>query len=266
MDSKTFQRKIWQFYRTHKRDFPWRTTHDPYRILVSEVMLQQTQTERVVPYYTRWLKLFPTFRALARARQADVLKAWQGLGYNRRALALKRCADQVVHMHRGKLPRDVKELQNLPGIGPYTAAALCVFAFDMPVPMIETNIRRVYLQYFFPRRHNVPDAEVLMRIEKTMDHKHPREWFYALMDYGALLPKLLPNANRRSRHYAKQSKFEGSHRQVRGAVLKILSEGPTTLSKLNEQLAPFTDRLSKALSDLKREQFIKTSGKYLMLA
>lgn len=216
-----FKKIIWEYYRAHGRKFPWRNTRDPYRILVSEVMLQQTQTDRVVKFYEKFLRAFPSVQSLARAPIRQILAVWQGLGYNRRALYLKRMAEVVVRDYNGKLPRSVEELRRLPGVGPTTAAAVAAFAYDIPSPMIETNIRSVYLHFFFPGRKNVSDKQLLPLIRKTLPSANSCEWYYGLMDYGVHLKKHHPNPSRRSAHHAKQSKFEGSNRQLRGVILKM---------------------------------------------
>ncbi len=208
---------------------PWRTTRDPYRILVSEIMLQQTQVDRVLPKYAAFIKAFPNFTALARASVPDVLRVWQGLGYNRRALFLHRIAREVVSHHDGRLPQDPAVLQRMPGIGAGTAGAIAAFAFQKPVAFIETNIRRVYLHFFFPRGREVPDTRIMPLISATVDKKNPREWYYALMDYGAMLgrEKGRTNANRHSKSYTIQSRFEGSNRQLRGMVLRAILAAPS---------------------------------------
>lgn len=169
-----FKKIIWEYYRAHGRDFPWRRTRDPYRILVSEVMLQQTQTDRVVRFYKKFLRAFPSVHALARAPVRRILKIWQGLGYNRRALYLKKMAETVMRDFDGKLPRSVETLRRLPGVGPTTAAAVGAFAFDIPSPMIETNIRSVYLHFFFLGQKNVPDKKLLPLIKKTLPISNSR--------------------------------------------------------------------------------------------
>jgi len=215
MFDKSFRKIIWDHFRTEGRDLPWRRTADPYRVLVSEIMLQQTQVARVVPKYTEFVKRFPTFRALAKAPVRAVLSLWQGLGYNRRALMLQRCAQAIVADAPGPLP----------GVGPYTAGAVLAFAFNKPAVIIETNIRRVYLHHYFPGRRDISDRQLLPIIERTLDQKRPRQWYWALMDYGAYLATQIENPNRRSRHYSKQSTFEGSNRQLRGRVLRALLAG-----------------------------------------
>ncbi len=266
MTPKYFQKIVFDFYRGHKRDLPWRKTRDPYKILVSEIMLQQTQVDRVVPKYDSFLKAFPTFSVLSQASTADVLKIWQGLGYNRRALALKALSKIVTEQYQGKLPNDIEALKALPGIGPYTAAAVAAFVWNMPVSCIETNIRRVYIHHFFPGATTVSDAEIFPLIEKTLDKKNPREWYYALMDYGSTFPKHVKNPNRRSKHYALQSKFKGSNREVRGAIIKILSQGSTTVTRIKKTHPEFSDRLPSALVDLKKEGFITMNKGFISLS
>ncbi|AEE16952.1 A/G-specific adenine glycosylase [Treponema brennaborense] len=220
-----FQQTILDQYRQSGRSFPWRETSDPYRILVSEIMLQQTQTERVLPKYEAWLERFPTARSLADASLADALGLWNGLGYNRRARFLQEACRAVCSSYGGVFPRTADELDALPGIGPYTARAVCTFAYGTPEVFIETNIRSVYIFFFFTaaRDSAVSDKELLPIIDRTLYRADPRTWYYALMDYGAVLKKKVVNPNRRSAHYTKQSKFEGSLRQARGAVLRCLT-------------------------------------------
>lgn len=254
-----FRTYIWEYYHTHGRNFPWRSTHNPYRILVSEFMLQQTQVGRVIPKYQAFLKKFPNFAELDRAPLPEILKEWQGLGYNRRALMLKKLAARVVTDYRGKLPADPGLLDELPGIGRGTAGAITAFAFQIPTPFIETNIRRVFLHFFFPKEKDVSDAALLELIGDTVDAKNPREWYYGLMDYGAMLGrKKKENSNRRSRHYAKQSRFEGSDRQLRGQILRLmLKGGGLSLAAIAEKTRQPKDRITRILGAFKREGFLK---------
>ena len=218
-----FRARVYAHYRRHQRALEWRTTRDPYAILVSEVMLQQTQVARVAHYYPRFLARFPDPATLARAPLRAVLEQWSGLGYNRRAQALQRAALALVRDHGGSIPADRDALQRLPGIGPATAGALLAFAFERPVVFIETNIRRVYLDQFFPDTTTVPDRALLPLVACTLDRAHPRRWYYALMDFGAALGRRGPNPNRRSAHYTRQSPFAGSTRQLRGFVVRLLT-------------------------------------------
>ena len=222
--AERFRARVYVHYRRHRRELAWRATRDPYAILVSEVMLQQTQVARVARYYPRFLARFPDPGTLARAPLREVLEQWSGLGYNRRAQALQRAAQAVMRDHGGSVPADRAALQRLPGIGPATAGALLAFAFERPVVFLETNIRRVYLEQFFPTTAAVPDRALLPLVACTLDRARPRRWYYALMDYGAALGRRGVNPNRRSAHHTRQSAFAGSTRQLRGLVLRLLTE------------------------------------------
>lgn len=265
-DIATFKKTVWDYYKREGRAMPWRETQNAYRIVVSEIMLQQTQVSRVLTKYAEFIKKFPTFRALAAAPVSDVLSAWQGLGYNRRAIALKRLAETVVTKHHGKLPDTVNELDALPGIGKGTAGSLSAFVFNKPVAFIETNIRRTYIHHFFPLADKVRDAAILELVEKTIDRKNPREWYYALMDYGSMLGGMqkLKNPNIRSAHYAKQAKFEGSTRALRGKILKLVLENKKiTIRSLEKQIGSRAEdkmRLPKIIKELQGEGFIKKTG------
>ncbi|MFP4362969.1 MAG: A/G-specific adenine glycosylase [Spirochaetia bacterium] len=219
-----FREFIYGFYLKYGRDFPWRKTCSKYEILVSELMLQQTQTQRVAKKYPEFLESFPSFIALANSGLSDVIKLWQGLGYNRRAKFLQQAAKKVVQEFDGRLPEMKDDLLSLPGIGEYTANALRVFCFQKPELVIETNIRRVFIHHFYPEDVQVHDKEILPLIEQTKDYKDPKNWYYALMDYGAFLKSTVTNPNRKSAHYTKQKRFEGSDRQIRGAILRYLSQ------------------------------------------
>jgi len=218
-----FQRLILDYYRRYRRDFPWRESRDPYSIYVSEIMLQQTQTERVVPKYQEFLAALPNWRALAEAELRAVLVLWSGLGYNRRARNLKRAAESIMAEFGGELPSDEAALRTLPGIGPGTAGSLQAFVFGKPVVFVETNIRRVFLQVFFPGQDAVSDKEILPLVEATLYRESPRDWYNALMDYGVFLKREFGNANTRSRHYTRQAAFTNSNRQIRGRLLAALS-------------------------------------------
>ncbi len=261
-----FRKIIYDFYETQGRHtLPWRKTADPYRILVSEIMLQQTQVDRVIPKYREFLKRFPTLKSLAAADRRDVLAAWQGLGYNRRAIYLHEIAKRAMSEFKGKLPPDPKILKTCKGIGENTAASICAFAFDLPVCFIETNIRSVYLRHFFPYETGVPDAKILELIEKTVDRKRPRIWYWALMDYGSHLKRAQGNPNRlQSANYAKQSKFEGSGRQLRGKILRELLKKTYTEKEFEEAFLTYPNA-DKIVRDLVREGFIK-KGKTVSLA
>ncbi len=260
---------VHEYYREHGRhDLPWRVDVSPYSIFISEVMLQQTQVSRVRAKYTEFITELPSFEQLAAAPQAEVVRLWQGLGYNRRALWLKAAAEIVVGECGGELPNDPAELRKLPGIGPNTAGSIAAFAFNAPVVFIETNIRRVFIHHCFADQEGVADTELLPLIEKALDGEEPREWYWALMDYGSYLATQLPNPNRRSKHYAKQSKFAGSDRQIRGEVLRMLLGGATTrqdiLSQL-EHLEADTARVQKIIDALIQEGFIENTKDHYRL-
>jgi len=264
---KKFQNSIYEYYKKNKRRLPYRSTNNPYYILVSEIMLQQTQVDRVNDKYLLFIKEFPNFKALADAPGSDLLRVWQGLGYNRRALALQRTAQIIVKQYHGKLPDSVDELVKLPGIGSYTAAAICAFAFNKPVVVIETNIRTVFIHFFFHDRTQVKDDELLPLIEKTLDKKKTKEWYYALMDYGVMLKKNLPNPGRKSAHYYKQSKFEGSNRQLRGRILKALvAKHRVSEDELYSGTKANKATIRKNLMQLEQEGFIKRNKNIISLA
>ena len=230
------------------RDLPWRHTRDPYQIWLSEVMLQQTQVPRVEQRMPAWLERFPSMEALAAASAADVLEAWQGMGYNRRALALHEAGRQIVDRYDGVFPDDAAGLRALPGLGPATAQGIRAFAFDLPGVYLETNVRTVFLHHFFPDVPGVPDRELIPLIEAACPaapagsadagdadddsagryavpqdaEDTPRNWYYALLDYGAYLKKTVPNPSRRSAGHVRQSRFEGSRRQKRAEVVRML--------------------------------------------
>lgn len=261
---RKFQQEIYHHYCEHGRKMPWRMTYDPYCILVSEIMLQQTQVQRVMGKYEKFTKVFPDFPSLARAPLCNVLREWQGLGYNRRAMALKRIAQKVMKEFRGNLPASVETLTTFPGIGRATASAIAAFAFHEPAVFIETNIRRVFIHCFFHDRHNVKDTEILPLVGKTLDTSNPREWYYALMDYGVMLKQQYENPNRRSAHYQRQSPFQGSNRQVRGMILKILTT-KTSISEreITQKLHIDPEKVNNSLAQLLKEGFIKKKrGKF----
>jgi A/G-specific adenine glycosylase len=228
--------------------------------MVSEFMLQQTQTERVSRYYEPFIRQFYDFRALARAPLKDVLAAWQGLGYNRRAINLRLTAQKVVSEYNGVLPETREDLIQLPGIGPSTAGAIMAFGFNKPVVFIETNIRRVFIYYFFPDKIDVKDAEILSLVEQTLDYDNPRCWYYALMDYGNMLKKGVSNPNRKSAHYSRQAPFEGSDRQVRGRIIRaLLQRHEMDQTELIDLLDTNAVRAKKILRSLEEEGFLVCS-------
>lgn len=248
---KKLQRSVLEFYRTRRRDLPWRRTRDPYRILVSEIMLQQTQVDRVIPKYREFLAAFPSIRALAKARFARVLRVWLGLGYNSRALRLWQCARSVVRDRSGRLPRDLRELQQLPGLGLYTASALLSFAFGAQVPVVDTNVRRVLVRTLTGRDHASP-ARVAALARAALPRGQSSQWAQGLMDVGALFCKSTPKCalcparlccayalggsiKRTSPH--SPTPFIGSNRFYRGRIMRELcSRRSANLAAIGRQV------------------------------
>lgn len=286
------------------RDLPWRRTYDPYAIWISEVMLQQTQVSRVDSRWQRWLERFPTVDALAAAAPSDVLEEWQGLGYNRRALSVHRAA-QAISEAGGVFPQDPKELVKLPGIGPATAAGIRAFAFNLHGVYLETNVRTVFLHELYPQAEGVPDSELVPLVDLTCPASvtdaadavaavtdavvdtaanadepelTPRSWYYALLDYGAYLKKTIPNPSRRSKSHVKQSRFEGSHRQKRAELLRVLlahkDEGGAAFEMLHQELCQIEVNAGREtldeqvtlglLEELAKEGFCQKNDEYWM--
>jgi A/G-specific adenine glycosylase len=262
-----FQETLQAYYSVNGRfDLPWRQperdgSFNPYKILVSEIMLQQTQVPRVIPKYLAFLTQFPTIDLLARAELSDVLKAWSGLGYNRRAKYLQEAAKQIRLC--GDFPNSITELVKLPGVGKNTAGAIVAYAFNRPVVFIETNIRTVYIHHFFADKKDIIDKEILDLLEQTLDTKNPRDFYWALMDYGTDLKQKIGNLNKLSKSYKKQSAFNGSIRQLRGAVLRSLTDKRKTLSQLHSE--PQDERLEAVVQALQNEGLIRRSGLYYHL-
>jgi A/G-specific adenine glycosylase len=264
---RRFRRVIYDHYRKHKRQLPWRETRDPYKILLSELMLQQTQVKRVREKYDQFLRRFSDIVAVVQAPLQSVLAAWQGLGYNRRALALKKLAAIVMERYGGKIPKESEALKALPGVGAATAGAVLAFAFNQPSVFIETNIRSVFIHYFFRDKKDITDREILPLIAQTLDKKKPREWYYALMDYGVALKEQHPNPSRKSAHYTRQSPFEGSLRQVRGKILKALVAQPgLTETALVKECQRERRVVSAVIKQLRAEGFITKKGSRFFIA
>jgi len=262
-----FRKIVLDYYRDYGRDLAWRRTTDPYRIMVSEIMLQQTQVERVTMKYPAFLSVFPDFPTLAGAPLADVLAVWQGMGYNRRAISLQKSARRVVEEFDGALPQDPDILATFPGIGKATAASICAFAFNLPVVFIETNIRRVFIHFFFGDHGTVDDSEILPLARDALHTQDPRTWYNALMDLGTALKMTGENPNRRSRQYTKQAAFEGSDRKIRGCLLRLLLDE----KKLTEQVitGKFSEdpaRIIRILRDLEAEGFVTRTGSSFTIA
>ena len=275
-----FSETVWDYYAENGRDLPWRNRPTPYEVVVSEIMLQQTQVSRVERKFKPFLKVFPDFASLAQAPTIEVLRQWQGLGYNRRGLNLQKLAKIVTEKYGGKLPQTYEELVELPGIGPNTASSIMAFAFNIPRPFIETNIRSVYIHFFFPEMERtegrkackkISDGELMPFIEKSLHTEsvcgrkasvNPREWYYALMDYGSYLKRTLPNPSRRSAHHIHQTKFEGSNRQLRSHILRLVMEKSHSIDEITKKYSgphyTYTaEQISKIIADLIKVGFLK---------
>jgi len=263
-----FQRTVWQHYAQHGRhDLPWRLpaatgVYDPYSIVVSELMLQQTQVSRVIPKYEQFLTRFPDVQSLASAPLGDVLVAWQGLGYNRRAKFLWQTAQRVVEEFGGTFPETMERLVSLPGIGVNTAGAVMAYAYNKSVVFVETNIRTVYIHHFFDDQVAVNDKSIYAKVAETLPDSQSensvREWYWALMDYGSHLKQTVGNVSKSSSHYVKQSPFVGSRRAIRGAVIRKLAAQPETFAMLERSIADV--RLEDVLTDLLNEGMVSKTG------
>ena len=277
---KSFTDTVTEYYRAHGRhNLPWRMTTDPYAIAVSEIMLQQTQVSRVIEKYRQFMEEFPTARALSRAPLARVLSMWNGLGYNRRAKFLHQMACVVESDHGGIFPATVEGLRQLPGIGAYTAGAIAAFAYDVPSVFIETNIRTVHVHHFFQKEYQggvaVRDADIAEVVARTLGQRgtiSAREWYWALMDYGAHL-KRLGIKNGPCDHRPKQSVFQGSDRQVRGAIIRALAMGGDSATLTPRKAAAIAaahkrdrDAMDAILAGLRVEGLIAKKGQSYTLA
>ncbi len=264
-----FQQLIYNFYsREGRYDLPWRQpnsdgTFDPYKILVSELMLQQTQVARVVPKFNQFIAQFPNSTTLADSDQAAIIRAWSGLGYNRRAIYLQQTAKQIVSSYHGRLPKSSKELTTLPGIGTNTAGAILAYAFNEPTIFIETNIRTVMMRRFFFAQFDITDRDIAEYVAVTLDRSNPRHWYWALMDYGTYLKHTFGSTNLASKAYRKQSKFHGSSRQIRGQVIRLLGERPYSATELSKIIAD--PRLPQVLQKLEHERLVFHYGKLYRL-
>ena len=274
METTQLAQIVTDYYRTNKRDLPWRSpekngTFDPYKIMVSELMLQQTQVSRVIPKYEQFLVAFPSVAALAQAELSEVLALWLGLGYNRRAKFLHQAAQVAHDLYHDLIPSTYTELITLPGIGPNTAGAILSYAYNQKVAFIETNIRTVFLHHCFTGQVDISDSQILPLVEQAVNNLSelsPREWYWALMDYGVHLKATQPNPSRRSKHHTKQSKFEGSRRQMRGAILRQLAKQHMTLKQLHDATAEYQNQsIDSVLEDLQIEGLIHANDELYVL-
>lgn len=264
MEYNDFQEMVWDKGRELFRRMPWRDNTEPYYILVSEIMLQQTQVERVIPKFLEFMQLFPTIETLAAAGLDDVLRAWSGLGYNRRAKFLHAAAQKVASEYKGTFPSTLSELLKLPGVGVNTAGALLAYSFNMPSVFIETNVRTVYFYHLFVHQEVVTDAELRTVVEQTVDKEHPREWYWALMDYGSYLKRSGVSLNAKSRHYKKQPPLKGSVREVRGQIIRDLSKGDVTQAEL-AKIVKADERFEPALEGLIKDGLVRETAGLLHL-
>lgn len=267
-NKRLFNNLLYSFFDNFARSFPWRRANmTPYQIVISEIMLQQTQADRVIPKYSVFIRMYPNFKSLANAQLRDVLKAWQGLGYNRRAQYLHKLARIVHTTYNGAIPRSVEALQSLPGIGRATAASICAFAFNMPVIFIETNVRTVFIHHLFHEKDVIHDCEVLEYVNKYLDITNPRKWYSALMDYGTFLKRNVPNPSRKSKHHIIQSPFHGSDRKIRGTIIRNLThKRRLTINTLAESLREDEKRIDNIVHKMIKEKLIIKRNKHILIA
>lgn len=265
MNVTDFQEVVWEKSKELYREMPWRQDTQPYYVLVSELMLQQTQVERVIPKFEAFVARFPSIESLATASLGDVLTLWSGLGYNRRAKFLHEAAQFVVQNRDGVFPQSIDALCELPGVGPNTAGAIMAYSFNQPVVFVETNVRTVYFHHFFSDNDAVSDAEVRAAVEATVDTEHPREWYWAIMDYGSFLKRQGVGRNAQSKHYKKQAPLKGSVREIRGQIMKMLTQSDLSEVELKEKVV-VDERFDKALDGLVRDGLVARKNGRLHLA
>lgn len=260
MNTKDFQELLVQKGTELYRAMPWRDDTRPYYVLVSELMLQQTQVDRVIPKFNAFIARFPNEKTLAEASLGEVLTLWNGLGYNRRAKYLHEAAKMITSDFDGAFPTSYEDLIRLPGVGPNTAGAILAYAFNKPVTFVETNVRTVYFHHFFDDGNKVSDAELKQQLEKTLGTENPRQFYWALMDYGTWLKKQGVGRLQQSKHYKKQSALKGSVREVRGQIVKALAGGNLSLEAL-KRMVDYDERFALALTGLISDGLVmKTDG------
>lgn len=264
MDVVEFQELIWQKGHELYRDMPWRQDTRPYYVLVSELMLQQTQVDRVIPKFEAFIARFPDEVVLAAASLSEVLTLWSGLGYNRRAKYLYDAAAMITDELHGVFPTTYDGLIKLPGVGPNTAGAIMAYAYSQPVVFIETNVRTVYFTHWFDGQTEVDDRDLRGAVAATIDHEQPREFYWALMDYGSWLKRQGSSRLTMSRHYKKQSPLKGSIREVRGQIIRLLTVADVPLDDLMNRYDG-DERFAPALEGLMRDGLIVQTGEQLHL-
>jgi A/G-specific adenine glycosylase len=256
-----FQNKILQYYKKNGRDLPWRNTTDAYNILISELMLQQTQVSRVIDYYTTWLKTWPTIQHLAQANFKDVLQAWMGLGYNTRGINLHKASKIIVQHYNADVIAAMDEYKKIPGVGKYTSQAVKIFSTNADIVTVDTNIRRIFI-HEFDLSQDISDSELWSIAQHCLPKGKSRQWHNALMDYGAMY---LTSKKTGISPKTKQSTFEGSDRQIRAQILRDLLNTPLTIHDLTQHYDHTTDRLLKILEKMKKQGIIKKEKeKYLL--
>ncbi|MBP9668019.1 A/G-specific adenine glycosylase [Candidatus Saccharibacteria bacterium] len=246
------------------RPMPWRDDTRPYYVLVSELMLQQTQVSRVLPKFNQFIATFPHEAALAQASLAEVLRQWQGLGYNRRAKYLHDGAKMIVHEGRGNFPTEEHAILRLPGVGKNTCGAIRAYAFNEPSIFVETNIRTVYIHHFFADNFAVDDTQIAAKLRETIDTDHPREFYWALMDYGAHLKTNGVRNNSQSKQYRKQPQLAGSIREMRGQLIQLLLDKGRTKRSLEKQYENDA-RLLPAIESLEKDGLIIVQNEHFYL-
>lgn len=256
-----FQKKVFSFYRKKKRELLWRKTSDPYKILLSEFMLQQTQVNRVLLYYEQWIAKWPTIYALAAASLPEVLQMWMGLGYNTRAVNLHRAARKIVAEYNGDVMTAVKQYKELPGIGRYTSHAVQIFSANADLVTVDTNIRRIFIREF-NLSEQISDKELWKLAEACLPRGKSRDWHNALMDYGALS---LTAQKTGIKPKTQQSRFEGSDRQIRAKILRYLLTKDMSISELKKNLGIEQIRLFPILEKMISEKIIVKEHKIYRL-
>jgi A/G-specific adenine glycosylase len=259
VNKNDFVEILWKRGNELYRTMPWREDTRPYYVLVSELMLQQTQVDRVIPKFEAFIERFPDVASLATAPLADVLTLWSGLGYNRRAKFLHESAKKIMSEFQGNFPETKAELLLLPGVGEGTSGAILAYAFNQPVVFIETNVRTVYFHHFFTEGEKVSDAELAVLVEETLDYEHPREFYWALMDYGTWLKKNGAGKITQSKHYKRQSALKGSVREVRGQIVRRLTLGGADIKVLQQDVV-LDERFQPALDGLLRDGLVEQTG------